>query len=125
MVITLHIELKKAILLPFIPNALRPWLTFVTIIDRLGGLSKVRCGLAAGESCLLICELFHSSSSVWQVERSPGRWKTLNLEWSTWLEDAWRNNAGEVVLEDKEVSQEFDLSVNVLGFLWEPRWPNG
>ncbi|KAL9969256.1 hypothetical protein ACROYT_G021452 [Oculina patagonica] len=45
-----------------------------------------------------------SSSSVWQVERSPGRWKTLNLEWSTWLEDAWRNNAGEVALEDREVN---------------------
>ena len=53
----------------------------------------------------LNCKLLHSSSSVWQVERSPGKWKTLNLEWSTWLEDAWRNNAEEVVLEDKEVRE--------------------
>ena len=47
---------------------------------------------------------------MWQVERSPGRWKTLNLEWSTWLEDAWSNNAGEVTLEDKEVREYLDFS---------------
>lgn len=49
---------------------------------------------------LIVFVNFHRSSSVWQVERSPGRWKTLNLEWSTWLEDSWRNNAGELTLED-------------------------
>lgn len=58
---------------------------------------------------------------MWQVERSPGRWKTLNLEWSTWLEDAWRNNAGEVALEDKEVSEQTDLSDNLLSFLQQVR----
>ena len=52
-----------------------------------------------------VCKFFYRSASVWQVERSPGRWKTLNLEWSTWLEDAWSNNAGEVTLEDKEVRE--------------------
>ena len=59
--------------------------------------------LADGLSPDCIYELLLRSSSMWQVERSPGRWKTLNLEWSTWLEDAWSNNAGEVILEDKEV----------------------
>ncbi|EDO42078.1 predicted protein, partial [Nematostella vectensis] len=29
-----------------------------------------------------------SSTSIWQVQKSPGRWKTLNLELSSWLEDA-------------------------------------
>lgn len=52
-----------------------------------------------------VCKFFYRSASVWQVERSPGRWKTLNLEWSTWLEDAWSNDAGEVTLEDKEVRE--------------------
>ena len=50
-----------------------------------------------------ICSLWCSSSSIWQLERSTGSWKNLNLVLSSWLEDAWRNNASEVELEDRKV----------------------
>ena len=44
-----------------------------------------------------------SSTSVWQLERSPGKWKSLNLELQTWLEDAWRNNDELFEVEDRKV----------------------
>lgn len=44
-----------------------------------------------------------SSTSIWQVEKSPGKWKSLNLELQTWLEDAWRNKDGVLDLEDRMV----------------------
>ena len=48
---------------------------------------------------LTIC---FSSSSIWQVEKTPGSWKTLNLELSSWLEDAWNNEDDErVTVDDK------------------------
>ena len=50
-----------------------------------------------------ICSFWCSSSSIWQLERSSGSWKNLNLVLSSWLEDAWRNNAPEVELEDRKV----------------------
>lgn len=50
-----------------------------------------------------ICSFWCSSSSIWQLERSTGSWKNLNLVLSSWLEDAWRNNVSEVELEDRKV----------------------
>ncbi|XP_068698299.1 intermembrane lipid transfer protein VPS13C-like isoform X1 [Montipora foliosa] len=44
-----------------------------------------------------------SSTSVWQLERSRGKWKSLNLELQTWLEDAWRNNDEVFEVEDRKV----------------------
>jgi hypothetical protein len=35
---------------------------------------------------------FSSSTSIWEVEKSPGKWKVLNVETSSLLEETWRNN---------------------------------
>ncbi|XP_048577905.1 intermembrane lipid transfer protein VPS13A-like isoform X2 [Nematostella vectensis] len=41
-----------------------------------------------------------SSTSIWQVQKSPGRWKTLNLELSSWLEDAWKNGEEQISMDE-------------------------
>lgn len=58
--------------------------------------------------------VWYSSSSIWQVEGSTGRWKTLNFVLSTWLEDAWRNDADgrTISLDDREV--QYSLNVQLL-----------
>ena len=52
----------------------------------------------------------YSATSIWEVQKSPKKWKVLNVETSSLLEEAWRNNIRVKKLEkDVEVYYEHHI----------------
>ena len=44
---------------------------------------------------VFLSTISHSSSSLWQIQKSSGSWQTLNLDLSSWLEDSWQHPENE------------------------------
>ncbi|XP_028401865.1 vacuolar protein sorting-associated protein 13C-like [Dendronephthya gigantea] len=70
-------------------------------------LDGVRLSVVNQEQSEIIYLGISSATSIWEVEKSPKKWRVLNVETSSILEEAWRNNFPTQKLA-KDVEVDFD-----------------
>ena len=64
---------------------------------------------------VFLSTISHSSSSLWQIQKSSGSWQTLNLDLSSWLEDSWQHPEN----EREKISMDDTAEVGGVIFSWE------